>query len=437
MDEIRKLLDQARKEIATKRAEAEKARADMKAQFASAREAGVDVLHDDEAFTKLDEVGKVYDGFRDEIATLEAKRDRLLATIGDAAAAAPAPEPNGQKTVPVSAGARFVESDVYGALLKSGTLRSKDSPLGSTELVEILSRKEFKDLLVGRKTLVTSGATSGGAFVPEDRIPGLFADLPRMAPTVLDLLDISETDLDVVEYVEQTSRTNAAAETAEAGATGDASGAAPESAAAYAVKTANVRDLTHFMPSTKRVLANTPQLSGLLDAELRDGISDRLATQVISGNGTAPNLRGIINTTGILSQALGTDSRSDAIHKGITQVRKELYEPTDLVLQPDDAEQLFLEKDANGNYIYGPPSAPFRSTVWGLRIVVTTHITVGTGLLGAFRRGATLWLREGVSVSASDSHSDFFIRRMVALLAVMQVAFAAHRPKAFAQITGV
>jgi HK97 family phage major capsid protein len=199
----------------------------------------------------------------------------------------------------------------------------------------------------------------------------------------------------------------------------------------------DVRDITHWIPATKRALDDGAQLRTLLEGELRDGVLERLEGQIVSGNGTAPNLRGITNTSGIQTQALGADSRSDAIHKAMTLARLSFYEPDAIVLHPSDAQDLFLEKDANGAYIYGPPSQPDRGAVWGIQVVISPAIAAGTGVVGQFRRGATLWIREGVQVSASDSHSDFFTRRMVAIMATMRAAFAVTRPAAFVTVTGI
>lgn len=437
LEKLRSEIDQAKKDAAQAWGPFEEARKSFQDAVAKG-----DVKFDDpDAFVKLDELGKTYDGHRQRVATLTDQWAKAadLAGLSSEEPQNPLeggkgqgeedPKGKGGALFVPSIGKKYVESEAYKELTQRGNLSNPDIPLGTMGDLKVLDRVQLK-------TLITGGATSGGAFVPEDRIP-LFVDLPREQPTIIDLVFTSETDLDVVEFVEQSSRTNAAAETAEPVATGDGSGAAPESAAAFAVKTSTVRDITHFIPATKRVLSNAPMLEGLLDAELRDGVRDRLSSQILNGNGTAPNLRGILNTSGILTQALGGDSRSDAIHKAITQVRKEFFEPMVVALHPDDAEQIYLEKDSNGNYIYGPPSSPFRGAIWGLRTVISTHITAGTALVGNFQRGATLWLREGLSVAASDQHSDFFIRRMVALLAVLRAAFAAQRPKAFAQVTGI
>jgi Phage capsid family. len=432
-----------RRELDAKQAAAKEAWA----KFAKARQdmvdSGVDLSKDKDAFGKLDDAGKAHDTIADEMKDLEARWARLVdldRQDGDGDGKGdgrPGFLPGGGKGpaapgLPAgrSVGGRLVSSEQWKSLKAGGSFENPDIPMGTTPGIKLLDRAELKTLITG------TSDTSAGAFVEPDRQAGM-VELARRPLVVSDLVNVGTTDSDLVEWVEQTSRTNAAAETAEAIATGDASGAAPESAAAWAVKNTDVRDLTHFMPATKRALADAGQVASLIDTELRDGVRERLDGQMVNGNGIAPNLRGVLNAAGILTQALGLDTRSDAIHKAITLIRLGFFEPTALLIHPSDWEQVVLEKDSTGTYVYGPPSAPSRSSIWGLTPVVSPVIAAGTGLVGDFRRGSTLWLREGLSVAMSDSHSDFFTRRMVAVLAVLRAAFATVRPTCFATVTGI
>ena len=45
-----------------------------------------------------------------------------------------------------------------------------------------------------------------------------------------------------------------------------------------------------------------------------------------------------------------------------------------------------------------------------------------------------MYLRTGLSVTASTEHLDFFTRGMVAILAEMRAAFAVVQPRAFCQV---
>ena len=435
-DDLLKLADTLKSEISAKKSDAAAAWKTFEDMRASATKEGVDFAKDLDAFKRLDDASKAYSTLATEIDGLS---DQWHRTLGMAGVAAPENPLDGKGLDPVpgpgglvvakSLGERYVGSEEYKALIATPGFRQNAVPIGAGGAKQLADTRETKTLITG------SSDTSAGAFVVADR-QGDMVDLPRRPLTMADLVTVGDTNSDLVEYVEQTGRTNNAAETAEAGATGDGSGAAPESAAAFAVKNTPVQDITHYIPATRNAISDAGQMQTIINAEVVDGVRERLDTQLASGNGTAPNLRGVYNTAGILTRALGVDSRSDAVHKAITDIRLQFFEPEIIGLHPNDAQDIFLEKDANGAYIFGPPSAPVRASIWGLRPVINPVFTSGTPLVGSFRRGATLWVRDGVSVAVSDSHSDFFTRRMIAVLGVMRAAFAVTRPKCFSTITG-
>ena len=420
--------------------------AEKKKAFNDARKAAIDehgpekVISDKEIFDKLDSINKDYSVEAEKAAELEQRLMRVLDWEGrkgddpPAPGPGPAPAPNGQRK---SAGELFAESAAYKQLQDLGVLTREKARVESPP-VEVYDRAAAKSMLRSAevKTLVTGlSDTSAGAFIQADRLPGLLALLVQN-PVVLDLITVGETDSDTVEYVKQTSFTNAAAETAEATATTGTSGTKPESAMAFAIVQELVRTIAHWLPATKRALADVAQLRTLIDNQLEDGVRRRLETQVVAGDGTGENLRGILNTTGIGSQPRGTDSRVDAIHKGITLIRLAFLEPTNVGLHPNDWQDLRLAKNTNGDYEYGPPSTAGTQQVWGLPVFTTTAIPEGTGLPGKYDE-AILWVRSGVTVVASDSHADFFIRNLVAILAEGRYAFGVPRPAGFTAVTGL
>ena len=64
-------------------------------------------------------------------------------------------------------------------------------------------------------------------------------------------------------------------------------------------------------------------------------------------------------------------------------------------------------------------------------------IPQGTALTGDFKQAARLWIRTGLSVTASTEHLDFFTRGMVAILAEMRAAFATIQPRALCTVNSL
>lgn len=407
--------------VEAKKAEAGKAWAEFDGLRKSATAEGVDFATNTEAFDKLDAAGKSYDIIRDEVANLEAKRARLI-ELGSEGGAKTAEVSGNAQADAKTFGEAFVKSDVYRAAV-SRAEQSGNTPIGTTDGVKVMDREQTKTLL----SVSVSGANGlSGTILPD--LTNLIVGKPLPTLDFLSVIASATTNSDVVEWIEESTYTNSAAETAE----GTSS---PESALAFTLKTANVKEIPHFLPVTRRALADSAFVESWINNRLIDGVRRRLQTQVLSGNGSGENLTGIYNTAGIgsIDRSVTSTTMIDSLHKCITTIRTNAYAEPDFVgIHPDDWETIRTAKEStSGAYIYGTPAASGVQTIWGVNAIVHAAFTSGSPLVGIGRE-ATLFVREGVSVSASDSHSDYFIKRQVALLANMRAAFAVTQPKAFA-----
>jgi len=302
---------------------------------------------------------------------------------------------------------------------------------------------------MGVKALITGASdTSAGAWVSND-VQDIYEGLGRRELTVRDLISVRQTESDTVEYVRQTAQLTAAAPVAEAttaagptantttGALENAAGGGykPEGSIEFEKVTATVKTIAEWVPATKRGLADASQLRGLIDDELRADLAEEEESQILNGSGSGENLTGILSTSGIQSQAWATDLAT-TIRKAKTKARTiGRVVPNGIVLNPEDAERLDLLKGTSNDHYYGPgPFAPAGiRTVWGMPIVESEAIAAGTGLVGDFSK-AVLWDREQASITVTDSHADFFIRNLVAVLGEERVAFGVTRPKAFVSV---
>ena len=411
-------------DIEAKKADAQKAWTEFDSLRQSAKSEGVDFTKDSDAFDRLDSAAKAYDAIRDEVANMESKRARLLEMVGEAGADLAAKgdiEAAAAKTF----GAAFVKSAEYRSAVDR--LASSDNlPLGTTQAVKAIGREEFKTLVS-----VTVGGGSG-LNVMADRLDLIVAK-PLVGLDFLSVVNTASTDSDVVEWLEETTYTNNAAETAE----GTAS---PESAVAFTKRSASVKEIPHFIPMTRRAMADAAYVESWVNSRLIDGVRRRLQEQVLNGDGTGENLAGIYGngSIGSVDRSVAGVDMLESLHKCITTIRVNAFaEPDFIGIHPNDWETVRLLKAQNAggtagsyNYLYGDPAAQGALTAWGVPLIVHAAFTQGSPLVGIGRE-ATIWVREGVSVSASDSHSDYFIKRQVALLATTRVAFGITQPKAF------
>jgi HK97 family phage major capsid protein len=287
----------------------------------------------------------------------------------------------------------------------------------------------------GVKTLITGASdTSGGAFVePDYRGLQVGLDLFQRPLTMRSLITNGTTESDTVEYVRVTGTTNNAAPVAEATATAGASGTKPESGLALAKVQEPVRTIAHWIPATTRALADAGQIRTLIDAFLRYGLEEELEDQMVNGDGTGENFTGIANVSGTQAQAWDTNILT-TLRKAKTKVRVVGRSiATAYLLNPADWETIDLLQDNEARYYFGGPLRQGTPTVWGLPVVECEAVPAGTGYVGDWRK-AVLWDREQAAITVSNSHADFFIRNMVAILAEMRAAFGVLQPSAFVEI---
>ncbi|MGP5219424.1 phage major capsid protein [Arthrobacter rhombi] len=326
-----------------------------------------------------------------------------------------------------------------------GSQQFKDamSPFADGRVPE---RAKFSTSPIQVKGLFTGGSTeSAGAFVTPEQ-SGIVEMLGRRPLTIRDMISVRRTGADAIEYVRQVSHTNAAAPVAEATSSAAPTSPAvegalilpagggykPEGSWAFERKTTNVKTIAEWVPATKRALADAAQLEGLINDELRSDIAEEEESQILTGDGTGENLTGILQTSGIQTQAFDTDIFRST-RKAITKARTVGRVVTNAIaLNPIDVETIDLAREdgATGKFLGAGPFSMGPRTLWGKPILETEGVTAGEAIVGDFSK-AVLWDREQTSVSITDSHADFFIRNMVAILAEERVAFGVTRPTAF------
>jgi len=291
---------------------------------------------------------------------------------------------------------------------------------------------QFKDLLTG------ASDTSAGAFVETD-YTGIYEALGRQELTLRGLISIRRTTSDLVEFVRQTAKITEATVVAEAnvtdyaGATGEISGEKPEGAMTFEQVTAAVKAIAVWIPATRRALADAAQLEGIINEELQADLDEEWEDQIINGTGIGANFTGVLNTSGILTQTWNTDILVTA-RKAITTARTSgRVKPTAWLLNPEDWETIDLLTDDTGRYYFGGPTRMGVKSLWGLPVVESETVDQGSGVLGDWKK-AVFWDRELASLRISDSHSDFFIRNMIAILAEMRGAFGLIRPSGFVEV---
>ncbi len=294
------------------------------------------------------------------------------------------------------------------------------------------------DLPFGFSRTTGDPATTTG-LTSIDKQPGIVL-LGQQPPRVADLMTQTPTTATTIRYISENSLTNAADAVGE-------NGQKPEA----------TWDLVETDAAVKKIAVIgrvTDEFFQDYDAT-RDYINNRLAymvaikedNELLNATATTNHIKGLLAFTGVQTQAQGTDTALDALYKGINKVRRIGYfEPDAIVLNPLDLEGFRLMKDKNGQYYfggpftgsYGQPGQPgFTLMIWGLPVIWTTSMTAGNALVGAFRMGAQIFRKLGLTIETTNSDASDFQYNRIAIRAETRLALACYRPLAFCTVTGL
>jgi len=308
----------------------------------------------------------------------------------------------------------------------------KGAPDGLTLQFDELLPSDFlaKALIVqtiGQKAAMTTSA----GWAPESlRLPGI-AEAATRPIQLLDIIPMSRTGQNAVKYMEETTRDHGAAEVAEGGAYAEAEFVLTE-------KSAAVVKIGAIIPVTDEQLEDVEQVQSYINSRLVFGVRQRLDGQILIGNGTAPNMRGIKNTVGIQTQAKGADPVPDVFYKAMTKIRVTGRAiPTHHVIHPTDWQGVRLMRTADGVYIWGSPSEAGPDRMWGLPVAQCDADAAGTGYVGAFDPAfINLAERRGVDLKVGYV-ADQFGKGQRSVRADSRAALVISRPAAFCSCTGL
>jgi HK97 family phage major capsid protein len=321
-------------------------------------------------------------------------------------------------------------------LEQKGSRRGGEKAKIQTWGQSVVQAESFKSMVEGRVgrtgrvdvKAITSApdGESAGDLVVTQRLPGIIS-APDRVLTIRDLIMPGRTTSNAIEYVKEKLYTNNAAPTAE-------NTLKPESNITFELATANVRTIAHWLPATKQILDDAPQLASYIDGRLRYGLSYVEDEQLLLGDGTAQNLYGLMpQATAYNHAALSKvgDTRIDIIRHAILQTRLAEYRASGIILHPADWEAIELTKTDDNAYVFANPTNQTQPRLWGLPVVETTAMPEGEFMTGAFNMGAQIFDRETTTVEVSTEDRDNFVKNMVTVRAEERLAMAVYRPQSF------
>ena len=304
----------------------------------------------------------------------------------------------------------------------------------------IVDSKAFKaGLQQGRKHILENSGVEqfkasflrSAGWLPETMRTGRMEDLPGKPIMLIDIVPSGQTQQASVDWMEETTRTEAAAERAEAAAY-------PEAAFELTERKQTVETIGVSIPVSDEQLADEPRARSYLNNRLPTAVRRRIDGQILNGDGATPNIQGILGKAGLLTVVkVAADHVSDTLYKAMTKIEVDgLSFASHVVIHPTDWQGVRLMQDADKRYIWGHPSMPGPEMVWGVPVVKSQQIVVNTALVGGFTEHTELVERQGIELALGYVASQFRAG-MQTIRCGMRVVLVIYRIKAFCTATGI
>jgi len=276
--------------------------------------------------------------------------------------------------------------------------------------------------------LTTAANGSAGDMIVPDRIPGVNGVANRPL-RVRDLLMPGQTSSNSIQFIQETSYTNAAATVSETAGT-----TKPQSDLYMDIVTSNVTTVAHWVQATRQILDDVPQLQSYINGRLLYGLKYVEDNQLLNGAGTGTDLNGIY-TQATASTAnlavVATPTKLDVLRAAMLQATLANLPASGIVLHPTDWFGIEVTKDTAGGYIVGNPQDNTNRRLWGLPVVETLAMTTGKFLVGAFSMGAQIFDRQDARVEISTEDGNNFVKNLVTILCEERLALAVYNTLAF------
>lgn len=205
----------------------------------------------------------------------------------------------------------------------------------------------------------------------------------------------------------------------------------PESTFTPTLAKANVVNVAHYTKITKQLADDAPALAAYINTKMLYGLQNKVESQIVNGNGTAPELKGLLATgsyTDASAQLTGAKNLFDLLLllQGVAETAA--YEPEALVLNPMTWAQLAMEKDSQGRYLLGGPGLAANKSVWGIPVVTSSAVPAGKFIFGNFTQTVTIYDRQQVAVEMTGTNEDDFTHYLYTIRASRRLALAVEVP---------
>lgn len=149
----------------------------------------------------------------------------------------------------------------------------------------------------------------------------------------------------------------------------------------------------------------------------------------------------LLGTSGIQTGSYAANATAADIADAILQAAMDVqngsgFDADAIVVNPADWYTLRVARDGEQRYygggFFGAQNVP---NLWGITVCVSTAVSAGTIIVGAFKTCGSVVSKDGVSVEATNTNEDDFVKNLMTIRAEERLALAVRRPAGFKKLT--
>jgi HK97 family phage major capsid protein len=187
-----------------------------------------------------------------------------------------------------------------------------------------------------------------------------------------------------------------------------------------------------FVRISRQMLDDVPAMTSFLQARLLEKYLLAEDSQLLFGNGSAPNLTGLTVNASAPTGAATVDV--EQLVQAIAQVSATNYSANGILINPSDWANIMNTKNTNAAYSL-PGSTVVTTdgsvTIAGIPVFQSTAIAVDKFLVGDWSMGAQIMQNQGISVQFSEMDSDNFQKNLITVRVEARIAFPIYYNNAF------
>lgn len=196
----------------------------------------------------------------------------------------------------------------------------------------------------------------------------------------------------------------------------------PESTAVFQEYTLPIRKIGDTLPVSEEFGEDAVTASAELQLFVATNVESKVDEQIVNGDNTGQNLKGLMASVPAFTApqaGIATPNIYDLVKKVRTSIvknRGSKYQPDFVAMNADTIDQLELEKDANGQYLF-----PERTGIGSMAIVEDNNIAANQLVVGDSRFGR-IYEMGGVELSKGQPNAQF-VEDMATIKARKRLAF--------------